>query len=89
MKKNYKLIDAIYSDNHEDNIDKYGYSAGPQCHCCGIPLKNDNYLLHMTTDGKIVPENVNEEDVEDSQGWFEIGPECQKKYPSEYIYKRK
>jgi hypothetical protein len=69
-------------------MEKYGYSAGPQCHCCGIPLKNDNYLIHMTTDGTIVPANIDENLVENSQGWFEIGPECKKKYPSEFIYKR-
>lgn len=86
--KNYKEIDAIYSSNLDNNIEKYGH-VDSQCHCCGLPLKNEDYLIHMTTDGKIVSATASEQDVANSQGGFYIGPECAKKYPKEFIIKLK
>jgi hypothetical protein len=49
-------------------------------HCCVIcakPIKGDKYKsVQLLTNGNIVS---TDEDIEDSQGFFPVGPECSKK----------
>lgn len=55
---------------------------GECCHFCGKPLslKNRHYV-HMTNSNELVNVKVPEETVENSQGWFPVGPVCKKKVP--------
>lgn len=83
MEKTMKLYE---SPSKQRNEDKYGILAGPQCICCMKPIKNINnaYSVHMNTDWLAVNPLISEELVEaetgaQSQGCFDVGPECAKK----------
>ena len=61
---------------------------GQCCLFCGraLSLKN-RYWVHMTTSAHLIDVNVDESQVNNSQGWFPIGATCSKKIPSEFSVK--
>lgn len=82
----------IYSPSREKNEDKYGYTDGSQCICCMKPLVGEYYSVHMGVYGDLFDVSLDENLVEEltgqpSQGWFEIGKTCSKKFPSNFIMK--
>ncbi len=85
-------IDLYESPVYEKNIDKYGQTDF-QCVCCARPLKaGDKYkMVHMSTNWKALHTSIiDAKDAEinglQSQGYFEIGNECAKKMPKDYIH---
>ena len=55
---------------------------GECCHFCGRPLSLKNrHHIHMTTNNELVNVKISEETVDNSQGWFAVGPVCKKKVP--------
>ena len=83
----------LYSPTREKNEYKYGYLSTPQCICCKKPLNEGTYYsVHMGTNCDLIDISVADVDVEtlcgqESQGWFEIGKSCAKKFPSNFIMK--
>jgi hypothetical protein len=59
---------------------------GTECLFCCRPILNRStaWAVHMTTSLELVPADVPDDDVADSQGGFEIGPECAKKIPARF-----
>lgn len=87
-----KLTHPLYeSPMKERNEEKYGTLAENQCICCMKPMrKGDTKLVHMNTNWLAVSNEVSEENCEKltgakSQGCFEIGNDCAKKMPKEFI----
>lgn len=71
-------LDEIQSENYHQNIEKFGDHENT-CICCGKRIKtypNCNYV-HLLTNGNIV--SYSGDDIENSQGFFPIGPNCAKK----------
>lgn len=83
----------LYSPSRERNEAKYGYLSTPQCICCKKPLNEGTYYsVHMGVYGDLFDVSLDENLVEEltgqpSQGWFEIGKSCAKKFPSNFIMK--
>ena len=82
MNKTMPLYESPVKDRNER---KYGISVEVQCICCMKPIKNPAgaYSVHMNTDWMVVHPSISEElcaaeTDADSQGWFEVGPECAK-----------
>jgi hypothetical protein len=82
MNKTMPLYESPVKDRNED---KYGTISEPQCICCMKPIKNiqNAYTVHMNTDWLAVHPSISEEMCAaetgaDSQGCFDIGPECAK-----------
>lgn len=57
----------------------------PQCVCCGRKVKVQKYYIHATTDWVAVDEE-DQAKVPNSQGHFDIGAECRKHFPPEFIF---
>lgn len=82
-----KTTTELYeSPMKEKNEDKYGTISGPQCICCMKPIKNatTSFSVHMNEDWVVVHPSISEEDClemtgANSQGCFDVGPECAKK----------
>jgi hypothetical protein len=53
-----------------------------RCHFCNRPIRPRGLQVHMTTDLEL----TTAEEVENSQGFFEVGPECAKKIPARFIF---
>lgn len=54
------------------------------CICCGKPLRGNPPAIHMNTAWEVVHPSISVEDCleqtgHESQGYFDIGPECAKK----------
>lgn len=67
-----------------DEYHKRGVSTLPQCSMCGRPLKGKTSLVHYLTNGMITTER----DASNTQGFWEIGPECGKKIPAAFRFSR-
>lgn len=83
----------VYSPARGKNEDKYGILSGPQCVCCMKPLKGEYYGVHMGALGELIDTSIDEADVkrltgQESQGWFDIGKTCSKKFESRFIFKQ-
>lgn len=81
-----KTTELYESPKRQQNENKYGILAGPQCICCMKPIETPKsaYSVHMNTDWLAVHPSISEdlcaaETGSESQGWFDIGPECAKK----------
>lgn len=77
----HKTIPAVYAKDREKNEERHGI-FGNTCFCCGRPTAEKQFV-HLLTSGDVI--NTTEE-VENSQGFFPIGPECAKKYPKEFVF---
>lgn len=53
------------------------------CHFCQRPIKPTGLQVHMTTDLEL----TTAAECENSQGYFEVGPECAKKIPARFLFK--
>ena len=75
-------FDYVKSSQRDNNEDRYGCDG---CFICMKPIKssNHNFWVHYTTAGTLI--NTIKE-VEDSQGCFQIGPDCAKKLPSDFVF---
>ena len=79
------------SPSRDQNIKKYGHLATHQCICCMKPLKEDhNLCVHMNTRWLAVSNEVTSDNCEEltgaeSQGCFEIGNDCAKKMPKNFL----
>lgn len=71
------------SPRYENNIDRLGEHSNT-CVCCGLRTAEKNFI-HATTDWLAIDEK-DSANVENSQGFFPIGPECAKKLPKEFIF---
>lgn len=82
-----KTVPILRSSQYENNITRLGEHSDT-CICCGKRTAT-NLTVHLTTDFEIV--NTTKEDLSEidtiSQGFFNIGKECAKKFPSEFIFK--
>lgn len=79
-------IELYISPKRKQNESKHGTLAEGQCICCMKPIKNGAaaFTVHMNTDWLVVHPSISEEDCleitgTDSQGCFDVGPECAKK----------
>lgn len=66
----------VRSNKYDDNIDRYG-DTGDSCFICGKILKEGYSLIHYTTMGNLT--NSIDDNYPDSQGWFPVGSDCNKK----------
>jgi hypothetical protein len=87
-----KFVSELYvSPLREQNEEKYGHLASPQCICCMKPIKTESpKRVHMNTAWKAVSNEVSEDNIKEltgaeSQGCFEIGNDCAKKMPKNFI----
>lgn len=67
--------------------DKYP-EVEPLNHCllCGKHIKQENYYVHLLTNGNLVSTNQQFSSQED-QGFFSIGNECKNKLPNNFVFK--
>lgn len=73
------------SPDKEKNEEKYGNGSNT-CVCCARPTTG-NLFIHATTDWKAV-DTLDEKEVPNSQGCFDIGSDCAKKFPKAFIFKK-
>lgn len=66
---------------------KKGKEIHNPCCICGreVNLKRGG-MVHMTTDGTFTTA-PDDSQIDNSQGFFPIGPECKKLLPKEFIFK--
>lgn len=76
---------TIYeSPKKESNEERLGLHTD-SCVCCGLRTA-EKLFIHANTDWLAV--DVKEEcEIDNSQGFFPIGPECAKRFPKEFIFK--
>ena len=74
------------SPKKEINERKFGIKDTPQCICCMRPISQTTpeIWVHMNTDWLAVRPDIDEEHCAeytgaDSQGCFQVGPDCAKK----------
>ena len=79
-------IELYESPMKAKNEDKYGILSGPQCICCMKPIKNldSAFTVHMNENWKVVHPSIDEQSCfietdANSQGCFDVGPDCAKK----------
>lgn len=88
--KKIKEVEIPETENKADRAEKNGYMD--ICECCGKKLKNKVYQFHATTNWTAIPVSLTEEDLKkydiDSQGWFDVGSTCAKKFPKGYTIKK-
>lgn len=53
-----------------------------RCHFCQRPIRPTGLQVHMTTDLEL----TTAADCDNSQGYFEVGPECAKKIPRRFLF---
>jgi hypothetical protein len=72
-------------DKNEE-LSKKGHSE--RCVCCNKPMKPEQvkYMVHMTTDWLMI-DTDDEKLVDNSQGFFPVGPECKKNLPKQFVFK--
>ena len=82
-----EIIEFIYSDKKEANIEKYG-DEGNSCECCGKPLKEKRFYVNTIEGPDVVLPHTTEEEMAangyETQGIFYLGSACIKKYPKEF-----
>lgn len=80
-----KLYQSPNFDKNEE-LSKKGYTE--RCVCCNKPMKPEQvkYMVHMTTDWLMI-DTDDEKLVDDSQGFFPVGPECKKNLPKQFVFK--
>lgn len=96
--QNGEIIEAIsrnewqQSDEQmEKNIKmhRHGWQDNAQCKMCGRKMSNAALAkarsVHMTTNGDLIPVNANVGGL--SQGFFEVGSECAKRVPKNFVTK--
>jgi hypothetical protein len=66
------------------NEDVFGSS--PQCVSCGRVIKNPRHMIHATTDWVAV-NTKDHTSIPNSQGFFDIGSECLKHFPKDFIFR--
>lgn len=69
-------INVARSPRYDQNIETYG-DHSDTCFICGKRTNNDGAMIHYLTSGHITPND--EEGHPDCQGWFPIGPDCNKR----------
>lgn len=80
-----------YTASRQRNAKKYG-SVNYQCVICLKPMKEgETKRVHMNEDWLMVRKDVPVEQCKEltgsnSQGFFEIGNGCAKKYPKDFIF---
>ena len=79
-----KQIEIYESPVKERNEEKYG-TSDTSCVCCAKPMVNPTNFIHATTSWVAVNEK-DEANVVDSQGFFPVGNECKKHFPTEFIF---
>ena len=57
-----------------------------ECICCGRKIKKQCFNVHLLTNGNIVSSDQAFDSLED-QGFFNIGSECIKRLPNNFIFK--
>lgn len=53
------------------------------CFLCGKTIHSRKYLIHLLTDGTLVS---SDQEFDDDQGFFEIGSECRKRLPDNFVF---
>jgi hypothetical protein len=86
-KEEIKQVEIYLSPNKDRNMDKC--KSDNHCECCGKELKSKKtYSFHASTNWFALPVHLSEEELAqngiESQGWFEIGAGCKKKFPKGY-----
>lgn len=66
-------LDTLRSSQYETNIERLGDHSNT-CICCGKRTA-EKHFIQMTTSGDLIDLTT---EVDDSQGFFPIGPECLK-----------
>lgn len=80
-----EVVQAFDVFFHEDHLQ----SRDEACVCCGRKMKPDarGLFLQVTTSGFFIPGSVKLEPSQGSQGFFEIGSDCAKKFPKGFAIK--
>tara|TARA_R110000772_G_scaffold145504_1_gene255472 strand:- start:21211 stop:21471 length:261 start_codon:yes stop_codon:yes gene_type:complete len=79
---NQWLFEIPLSDIQEDSFEEGKHEI--ECICCGKNIKNQNYSVHLLTNGNLVS---SEENFDNSQGFFPIGNSCKNKLPNNFYWK--
>lgn len=78
-----KTFPIYRSKNYYRNEKTYRDKGQVLCICCNKPISGkDLKYIHATTDWVA----TDQEEVENSQGYFAIGSDCAKKFPKEFIF---
>lgn len=74
-------LNDILSDDFDDS------KAGNHepCICCGKPVKEVKYQVHLLTNGNLVSTDQ-EFSSEEDQGFYAIGSACRKKLPNNFVF---
>jgi len=77
-KFDYTEIQKEGVDNVDDN----------QCLICGKKLKGKGFSVHMADGGATLTDTEVLDDWDD-MGFFDVGADCAKKIPKEFLFERK
>lgn len=55
------------------------------CYLCGRKVGKISYMIHMSVDGDLLPFWQGQDHDSNSQGCFQIGSECMKKLPKQFV----
>lgn len=83
MKNNITEL-PIEQFQNKDAQDNWACYNSNQCSLCGRKLGKHPQMIHYLTNGKITSKS--EHEVDNSQGYFEIGSECAKKLPKGFAH---
>lgn len=79
-------VTEIPIENFQNTLAKsdWGSFNTNQCSLCGKKVGKSPMLIHYLTNGNITSKTENE--VDNSQGYFEVGSECAKKLPPGFAH---
>lgn len=65
------------------NIEKYphrDFTKDDVCVVCGRKVSKGAAMLEVSIDGEVIPEGDPRSETSESQGWWEFGSECVKRF---------
>ena len=78
-------LSDLTSPNYDQNEKRVRGEDWP-CIICGKPVRQKTIAVHMLTSGDLVS---SEQDFDNSQGFYYIGPDCAKLLPNSFTFKQK
>ena len=76
-------LDEVRSKNYDDNIERLNEDTNT-CFICGKRIKpGREKMVQYLTNGNLVS---TDQDVENSQGFFPVGPDCAKKLVIKFAF---
>jgi hypothetical protein len=74
----------VRSDRYDETVERLG-DHSDTCFICGKRIKpGREKWVHYLTNGNLI--SYNGEDIEESQGFFPVGPDCAKKLVIKFAF---